>query len=358
MRKLIYALGAVALMSLTLVSCDKENKKVKTDVTILTVEPSSLTINIGESKKVGTAPTDDAIININPIDAKYTVASEDAAVAAVENNNTIKGVAAGKTKVTIKAGSKTATIEVEVIDPNQFGDFAANMFFNKIIFIPNDIPNLDKELPLLKHAMESVDVWMEMPSTAPVLGMKDEANPFFLTYEWTDEQASKPGFEDKVGCKINGNLVWFLLQANYLVDINGFSSLFGASDRFVFAVGKGAFELGDAMQQDKAFLDAVFAFTGFTNNAQYIGKAKNSQGQEDPNYDIFAALNSESNKALQFDVVKITPEKGDPFSIVFAQVMKFTPQGQMLAPKAIQLPEGFKLPVSLARKLGTMQINK
>lgn len=97
----------LAIVSMGLTSCKKEDK----NVTGVTLDQSTLTVKVGESKLL--------TATVAPVDADtktVTWSSSDITVAAVGNDGTVLGVKIGTTTITVTTidGAKTATCNVSV----------------------------------------------------------------------------------------------------------------------------------------------------------------------------------------------------------------------------------------------------
>ena len=128
MKKILSVLSLVALTGLFMVGCKKEVK-----VTTLTVTPAEKTLMVGATATISTAITADINIKVAPADAALTIASEDPAVATVENG-VITAVAKGTTNITVKAGDMSKSVAITVTSAE---DLAKNFVLNGMFYAPN-----------------------------------------------------------------------------------------------------------------------------------------------------------------------------------------------------------------------------
>ncbi len=84
-------------------------------------KPTGVSIANGKAVTVGVGEAVQLTAVLAPATARATLAwtSKKPGIASVDGNGVVYGVAKGKTKVTVKAGKKKATITVNVINPNE-----------------------------------------------------------------------------------------------------------------------------------------------------------------------------------------------------------------------------------------------
>lgn len=84
-------------------------------------KPTGVSIANGKAVTVGVGEAVQLTAVLAPATARATLAwsSKKPGIASVDGNGIVTGVAKGKTKVTVKAGKKKATITVNVINPNE-----------------------------------------------------------------------------------------------------------------------------------------------------------------------------------------------------------------------------------------------
>lgn len=119
MKKIFAALSALAIVGMIAVGCGKPTPKPKpepnkTEVTELSVAPTSVSMSVGETKKFSLTEGD-IIVTLKPATASYELTTSDAAVVSVEGK-VITAKKVGDATITVKAGSKTATVTVKVAD--------------------------------------------------------------------------------------------------------------------------------------------------------------------------------------------------------------------------------------------------
>lgn len=107
-KKIFLALAALAALTLSFSSCDKDkggDKKKPTDVKLV-VKPESVSVMVGKTAALE--------IKTQPADAEYTCISKDPSIATVDKKGVITGVAEGETTVTVTAGTVTKDVTVKV----------------------------------------------------------------------------------------------------------------------------------------------------------------------------------------------------------------------------------------------------
>ena len=84
-------------------------------------KPTGVSIANGKAVTVGVGEAVQLTAVLAPATARATLAwtSKKPGIASVDGNGIVTGVAKGKTKVTVKAGKKKATVTVNVINPNE-----------------------------------------------------------------------------------------------------------------------------------------------------------------------------------------------------------------------------------------------
>lgn len=107
-KKILLALAALAALTLSFSSCDKDkggDKKKPTDVKLV-VKPEAVSVMVGKTAALE--------IKTQPADAEYTCISKDPSIATVDKKGVITGVAEGETTVTVTAGTVTKDVAVKV----------------------------------------------------------------------------------------------------------------------------------------------------------------------------------------------------------------------------------------------------
>lgn len=107
--KATYLYFSLALMTLALLtSCGPDANKPNTEVTALTLTPTTATLQPEETLELAATVT--------PADAKVTFTTDNAAVATVCKKGVVKAIAPGTATITAKAGDKTATCTITVTE--------------------------------------------------------------------------------------------------------------------------------------------------------------------------------------------------------------------------------------------------
>lgn len=91
-------------------SCGPDANKPNTEVTALTLTPTTATLQPEETLEL--------TATVTPADAKVTFSTNNAAVATVCKKGVVKAIAPGTATITAKAGDKTATCTVTVEEKN------------------------------------------------------------------------------------------------------------------------------------------------------------------------------------------------------------------------------------------------
>lgn len=169
---LVVALSAAILFLAT--SCGPNTipgKEPKTEVTELTLAPSSATLLQGESVQLKATAT--------PSDAKITYKTDNASIATVSETGLVKGIAPGTATITAQAGNKTATCTITVAKA------ADVMILSKLDnkkYLPGstieykasaskdeaESYNLDLEFTVLKSADYKFELTFEKPASGSV----------------------------------------------------------------------------------------------------------------------------------------------------------------------------------------------
>ena len=105
--KATYLSLTLALLTLAFfTSCGPDANKPNTEVTALTLKPTTATLQPEETLEL--------TATVTPADAKVTFSTNNAAVATVCKKGVVKAIAPGTATITAKAGDKTATCTVTV----------------------------------------------------------------------------------------------------------------------------------------------------------------------------------------------------------------------------------------------------
>lgn len=109
--KATYLSLTLALLTLAFfTSCGPDANKPNTEVTALTLTPTTATLQPEETLEL--------TATVTPADAKVTFSTNNAAVATVCKKGVVKAIAPGTATITAKAGDKTATCTVTVEEKN------------------------------------------------------------------------------------------------------------------------------------------------------------------------------------------------------------------------------------------------
>ncbi|MDR0714759.1 MAG: DUF4374 domain-containing protein [Bacteroidales bacterium] len=117
--------GVIGCLSLSLISCDKDEKETKEiPVTGVSLDRSDLTLSINETEQLLATITPE-----NATNKKWTWSSSNTSIATVTENGLVTGVAAGEATITVttESGGFTAncatTVQGTVVDPEPPGTF-------------------------------------------------------------------------------------------------------------------------------------------------------------------------------------------------------------------------------------------
>ncbi|PID94612.1 MAG: hypothetical protein CSA89_00875 [Bacteroidales bacterium] len=116
MKRKNFMFMAVMIIALIFCGCDKEPQE---ENEILTVNPTNLSMKVGNIKTFGTENAD-IIVATSVADKEFTISTSDEKVVAVEGK-TIKAISQGQAVITVTSANLTATVEVVVEEQHQTG---------------------------------------------------------------------------------------------------------------------------------------------------------------------------------------------------------------------------------------------
>ncbi len=120
MKKVFFALSALALIGMIFTGCKKE-----VEVKGLSLSAESLAMLVGEEKTIGTSDESSVVVTVSPKEAKLEITSSAPAIVTVSNGK-LSAKAEGEAVITVKAGKKSATLKVSVV---KLGDTYRGQFY-------------------------------------------------------------------------------------------------------------------------------------------------------------------------------------------------------------------------------------
>lgn len=275
MKKMFFALSALALIGMVFTGCKKE-----LDVKGISLSKETLSVLVGEEKTIGTSDESDVVVSISPRDAKFEITSSAPAVVAVSNGKLL-AKAEGSAVITVKAGKKSATLNVSVV---KLGDTYKGQFY-----IPQPFENFNNRESEIIAGMDKKK-WTFLPLSGNEHAMKEAAKFIEFKADFKNDETKRVTNEG------------ILMYTVYSRETNKLGQAWLA------VAGQGTLNIIELFKQDN-----ILASWGFADD---LASAKDKDGDI-----ILAGFDNKINLACLVFFSEVADSKtGEKFYSVWAEI--------------------------------------